>query len=116
MSNRTKVTIAIGGILLAAGLAGNIDKGSMTVTDESGKTQTVSMFAKECKANGGTLKAADDCEGGTLEQRMANTCGFSYHVQDGKLEQKCGELIDRVQADGHHEVLSKDGNFWVESK
>lgn len=28
----------------------------------------------------------------------------------------CVDLIHIVQADGHHEVLSKDGVYWVETK
>lgn len=50
------------------------------------------------------------------ETDMANTCAYSYRVQDGALEEACGEMIDKIQSDGKHEVLSQGGKFWVEEK
>lgn len=50
---------------------------------------------------------------GTLIQRMKATYSKSYHVIDGDLEQRCGELQDELAARGY-ETLTKDGDFWVE--
>jgi hypothetical protein len=50
------------------------------------------------------------------ESDMITICQHSYQVIDGALEQECGERIDKIQSDGQHEVLSKDGRFWVEHK
>lgn len=47
---------------------------------------------------------------------MKMICERSYLVNDGPLEEACGNAIDRVQADGKHEVLSNEGKFWVEEK
>lgn len=45
---------------------------------------------------------------------MKVTCERSHAVIDGSLEKSCGQLIDRVQAQGF-EVLSNDsGEFWAE--
>jgi hypothetical protein len=51
-----------------------------------------------------------------LEHQMAVVCHQSYQVIDGNLENACGNLIDQVQADGQHEVISANGYFWTEAK
>lgn len=49
-----------------------------------------------------------------LLHNMKMTCERSHAVIDGKLERECGQLVDKVQAQGY-EVLSNDsGEFWTE--
>lgn len=49
-----------------------------------------------------------------LESAMASTCTQSAQHMNMYADQ-CQALINEVQADGHHEVLSNDqGLFWTE--
>lgn len=49
-----------------------------------------------------------------LLRDMKVTCERSHAVIDGQLERECGQLVDKVQAQGY-EVLSNDnGEFWAE--
>lgn len=52
----------------------------------------------------------------TLFEQTISVCEASYQVVDGNLETKCGQLIDEVQQDSRHEVMSRDGQFWIEVK
>ena len=47
--------------------------------------------------------------------QMKRLCEASHQVLDGNLEAACGEMIDKVEAQGF-EVLNKDGHFWAESR
>ena len=61
------------------------------------------------------LHGLDDLTIAKIEA-MQTTCEQSYKVQDGALEEKCGALIDEVQAGGNIEVLQQGGDFIAEVK
>lgn len=46
--------------------------------------------------------------------QMKRICKASYQVIDGKLENSCGDLIDRVEEQGFNVLNDNKGNFWVE--
>lgn len=45
---------------------------------------------------------------------MIATCEKSYGKVDGRLEQDCGNLIDKVQKNGFEVLNDENGKFWVE--
>lgn len=47
--------------------------------------------------------------------QMTRICKQSYQVTSGTLENSCGNLIDRVQAQGFEVLHDSKGNFWAES-
>ena len=48
--------------------------------------------------------------------QMQRTCEASHQVFSGNLEVACGELIDKVQAQGFEVLNDSKGNFWAESE
>lgn len=48
--------------------------------------------------------------------QMQRVCKASYQIIDGKLENSCGDLIDRVEKQGFEVLNDSKGNFWAESR
>ena len=46
--------------------------------------------------------------------QMQRVCKASYQIVNGKLENSCGDLIDRVETHGFMVLNDNKGNFWVE--